>query len=287
MAVSLGIILSVCGILIFAVVKLFSQAWTLVEEISLDGRLSDIINTLSMPFMKIFDLFPKEFEERILDAFGSLLKSFFSLIGRFLTTVGGEIPRVLFLLLISVIATVYFSVDLENINFFFKSILPSKIVTIMVQFKEKSAKIVVKYVKAYFLIMLITFAVIFFGLTVLKIRYALLLAVIIALLDMLPVLGVGVLLVPWSLWAFASGDSRLGIGLLILYVVSIVTRQIAEPKILGKNLGINPLLTLVLMYLGLTLFGVGGLVFMPIISVILLNGTIGAFDKNHSAKIDE
>ena len=157
----------------------------------------------------------------------------------------------------------------------------------MVHFKEKTTKIILKYIKSYLLIMLLTFSILLLGLTLLRIRYALLMAFVIAILDILPVIGLGAVLIPWALWSFASSNSALGIGLIILYGVAVIIRQIAEPKIVGKNLGLNPLLTIILMYIGFSLFGVIGLVLVPIGTVALLSGGFFCTMENHSAKIDE
>ena len=96
-----------------------------------------------------------------------------------------------------------------------------------------------------------------------------LLAAVISLLDLLPVIGVGTVLVPWSIWMLMSGDGRGAVGLLILFAVNEVVRQIAEPKIFGMNLGIHPLLTLILLYVGYSLLGLVGLLLLPVVSVIV------------------
>ena len=97
-----------------------------------------------------------------------------------------------------------------------------------------------------------------------------LMAFIIALLDMLPVLGIGIVLIPWGVYYLSVGtDLKLGIGLLVLWGVGSIVRQAIEPKIVGKELGMHPLLTLVLMYAGYSLFGFFGLVLLPFLSVFI------------------
>ena len=94
-------------------------------------------------------------------------------------------------------------------------------------------------------------------------EYALLLAAITAIVDILPVLGVGTVLVPWSVISYISGDISRGTAILILYVAVIILRQFIEPKIIGKSLGIHPLLSLFSMYVGLRVFGVIGIILAP------------------------
>jgi predicted PurR-regulated permease PerM len=101
------------------------------------------------------------------------------------------------------------------------------------------------------------------------VRYAFLVAFIISLLDLLPALGAIAVLAPWSALSFASGNVRVGAGLLILAGVVTLTRQIAEPKIVGKSLGLHPLVALFAMYAGLKLFGAAGLVLGPCAAIVV------------------
>ena len=109
------------------------------------------------------------------------------------------------------------------------------------------------------------------GFLVLNVDYAFLLALVIAVLDMLPVLGVGTVLIPWALWAFFQRNFYLGFGLAILYLVMLILRQIIEPKLLGKSLGIHPLLTLFAGYAGWQLFGFLGMLLGPVAAMMIKN----------------
>jgi sporulation integral membrane protein YtvI len=130
--------------------------------------------------------------------------------------------------------------------------------------KKEAAIAAIGYLRSYSLILLITFAEIFFGLSILGVEYSLLVAAITAIVDILPVLGVGVILLPWALFALITKDIFLGVGLLILYVVTVVVRQFIEPRIVGENLGLHPLLTLAAFYLGYRLFGFAGILIAPL-----------------------
>ena len=116
-----------------------------------------------------------------------------------------------------------------------------------------------------------TFAERAVGFSILGLPYALLSALVIALVDILPVFGTGTVLVPWSVGAFFTGNTKLGLCLAALYGIITVIRQIAEPKILGSSVGMHPLATLLAMYIGLKLCGIGGLFLFPIGAVILKN----------------
>ena len=116
--------------------------------------------------------------------------------------------------------------------------------------------------------MLITFLEVFIGLTVLGVRYAFLIALLTAVVDLMPVLGTGTVMIPWGIIDLIAGNYFMGIGLLVLYAIITVIRQILEPKIVGKYVGLYPLLALVSMYVGLKLFGLIGLFGLPLSIVI-------------------
>ena len=113
----------------------------------------------------------------------------------------------------------------------------------------------------------ITFSVAAAGLLLLRIPYALLWAVLVAVVDVFPVLGTGTVLIPWSLVAFLQGDHLLAFGLLGLYAAAAVTRTVMEPRLVGRQLGIDPLVTLLALYVGFKLFGLPGMILAPMLAV--------------------
>lgn len=125
------------------------------------------------------------------------------------------------------------------------------------------------YLRAYGVLFALTMVQLLVGFWIIGVRYAFLVAFVISILDLLPALGAAAVLLPWSALAFASGDVRVGAGLLILAGVVTLTRQIAEPKIVGKSLGLHPLVALFAMYAGLELFGAAGLVLGPCAAIVV------------------
>lgn len=113
----------------------------------------------------------------------------------------------------------------------------------------------------------ITFLILTAGFFILQIRYAPLWAALISLVDALPILGTGIVLVPWSLVCFLQGDSIRAVGLLGTYVTAMLIRQVLEPRFVGKHLGLDPLVTLFAMYAGYRLFGLGGMILSPLFAV--------------------
>ncbi len=178
---------------------------------------------------------------------------------------------------VTVIACYYMTVDRAKIAAFVYKPFPKSACDRIKKLKETMFSAVGKYLKAYGLIMLITFTELFAAFTVLRIEYALLLAALISLVDVLPVLGTGTVLIPWALVCyFVQGDMYTGTGLIISYVLITVIRQVAEPKIVGSYIGIHPLAALVAMFAGLKLFGFLGMLLLPVAVMGAKNVVAGA-----------
>ena len=128
---------------------------------------------------------------------------------------------------------------------------------------------------AYMLIMTITFGELLLGLLFLRVDYAVLIALVVAVLDILPIIGTGTILIPWGIIEIIKANYALGAGILVLCAVISVVREVIEPRIVGSRLGLSPLLSLVLMYAGLKLFGVLGMFVVPLTMIYLkfLNDT--------------
>lgn len=127
--------------------------------------------------------------------------------------------------------------------------------------------VVVCWFTAQCKLVVISFVILFLGLVILQIPHALLWASAICLVDALPVLGTGTVLLPWSLVYLLQGDTPRAIGLASTYAAVTLTRSILEPKFLGRHLGLDPLATLIALYVGFRLWGIGGMILAPILTV--------------------
>lgn len=125
------------------------------------------------------------------------------------------------------------------------------------------------YLKAQLMLMGITFIILTTGLMILKVPYLILIAIAISIVDVLPILGSGVIIVPWSIISFILGNGYLGKGLAVIYIILIITRQILEPKIMGKEIGVRPLYTFLATILGSLILGPIGLILGPLIAVLV------------------
>lgn len=275
--------LVIFGILSVAVWILSREVWELLSGLGNgESDLEEFISGITAPDGFIGRLLGN-FGDYFADALYGVATSVLSSVGSALSTAVSAVPKVLFFVLISVIASAYFAISLEEVNAAVKRVLPKGIFSALVKFKDGFFGAFLKYVRSYLLLLAITFAEMLVGLFLLGAPYPLVMAIVIALLDLLPVIGVGFVLIPWGVWSFFVGNTPFGIGLLVLFLAHTVLRQVIEPKIVGKNLGMHPILTLMFIYVGYSLFGIIGLILVPILTV-LVNV---AFGKDDSAEVSK
>lgn len=215
------------------------------------------------------------------NALNGLLTSLTAGIPRFVSAVISAFPSVLFVTVITVIAGFYFCVDGARIGNGLASLLPPTLRSRLPQWRARAQKISWRYLRAYLLLLLLTFLELFLGLSVLGVDYAFLLAALIALVDLLPILGVGTVLIPWSVVMLLRHRFFLGFGLLVLYLIVTVMRQVVEPRLVGKSLGLHPLLTVFSTYVGWELFGFFGMLLGPFLA--LLGKAILEQSKNNAS----
>ena len=218
-----------------------------------------------------YALFRERFYEMLTDMSNHLIESLGEGLPAFAAGLISSLPTLFFALLITVIAGFYFCIDEGRVTQGLCCFLPRSVRERIPAWKERARQLSWRYVKVYLLLLALTFGELLIGFLILGVDYAFLLALIIAVLDMLPVLGVGTVLIPWALVAFFQDRFFLGFGLSILYLVMLILRQITEPRLLGKSLGLHPLLTLFASYAGFRLFGFLGMLAGPVIATLIKN----------------
>lgn len=177
------------------------------------------------------------------------------------------LPSTLIFILITLISTFFITKDKRLIKDFIFRQLPPTWGAKMTSLKTDLLVALIGFLKAQSIILSVTFIECFIGLTIIGVDYAFTLAIIIALVDILPVLGTGGIYVPWGISNLILGNYRLGISLLVLYALITVVRYIIEPKVVGQQLGLHPVVTLMSMFAGLKLIGVAGLILGPTAAV--------------------
>ena len=278
------ILIGVIGVLICAVSYALGEAWDFFVGIKNSDALYDILSKIMNPIGGW--LGEREGAEELERHIGEAIKGMMSsLLGNILSGVTSfisSVPRVLIFILVSVVSSIYFALDLDGINAFVKRVLPKKASAWLVNFKSRFLGVTLRYLRSYLILMMITFIIMLFGLLLLGVKYAVLLAFVIAVLDVLPLIGVGTVLVPWSAYQMLFGNLGVGIGLLSLFVICEIVRHFVEPKIVGKSLGIHPIVSIILLYVSYYVFGFFGLLLVPVVTV-LINILI---NKDDTAKVN-
>ncbi|MFA9422175.1 MAG: sporulation integral membrane protein YtvI [Sedimentibacter sp.] len=210
-----------------------------------------------------------------IDYFANGVKNVSINVVQFITKLISNFPLYLISIIFTIILSVFISVEYSNLTAFIKRQLPDKFNSTFSEARIFLNDTLWKMIKAYMIIMSITFIELLVGLNFLKASYALPIAAIVSILDILPIIGTGGVLIPWAITELISENYRLGGGLLILYVVITVVRNIIEPRIVGHQIGLHPIITITAMYAGLRLFGFVGFLTAPIITILVkyLNDT--------------
>ncbi len=203
-------------------------------------------------------------ESRLMAFLGNAAEQLSGSVLPFLTSLAVFLPGFLLSVLVVLIAAYYFAIDFKRINGGVMEILPDTWQATLRKGKAILTETGGNFLKAYGFLLLVTFFELFAAFLILGFRYAFLLAAVIALIDILPVLGTGTVLIPWGIICLLTGDIYHGVGLLIVYALITVIRQVIEPKVVGKYIGLPPLASLASMYIGLKLLGFWGLFLLPL-----------------------
>ena len=201
---------------------------------------------------------------KALESVGQMLSSLSVTVVSLASGAATSLPGLFIKMVLIIISTFFLSIDYEKIKEFLLRQMSEKTQEMLYEIKNYVGGTLWVCIRSYALIMCITCVELAIGLSIIKIRGAVLVAVLISIFDILPVLGTGGIMIPWTVLSLVRGDLRLALGLALVYVAVTVIRNIIEPKIVGGQLGLHPIVTLSSMFLGVQLLGVIGLFGFPI-----------------------
>ena len=256
------------------------------------GQAMDWVYSLSehLPILRRFEERPG-FTEFCLWLDGAVRSAVSRAVGKvsehlsaFLMGLFSGLPAVFLFLIVLLMSCYFFSADDGRLRAGITAHLPGWLRERLPRWQEAIGAFARRWLRAYLILMLITFTEMFIGLSVLRVPYAFLLAMAIAVVDFLPVFGSGTVLIPWAIVSFLSGNLHLGFGLAVLYGISLIVHEVCEPRLLGKSLGIHPLLSLFTMYAGLRLFGVGGMILAPVVAAGVVSAMKNKGDREGESR---
>ena len=198
-----------------------------------------------------------------------LLESLYGFLSGLVSGIVSAVPRLLLGLLTTVIAAYMSSAALPRLKAWLRCRLPAAWQEWLRLARDRARTVFGGWCRAQAKLLLLVFVLLSLGLWILGTDFPLLFGGLIALLDALPVLGTGTVLLPWALLSFLQERSALGFGLLALYGLCSLSRSVLEPHLVGRQLGLPPLLTLMAFYIGFRLFGIAGMILLPLIVLLI------------------
>ncbi len=288
--VSVIILLVFYGILVLILSIIGSKVFTFIKDVF--GQLPDLYRYTIEPALdevtyNLIEQFPdirpyvEEFVLNISDTIFSFVKNASTTVISTITELAGRLPSLLIKLIFTIVSSFFFTIDYYKISEFMIRQFNGERRKMVLKLKDNGIGTIAKFIKGYAAIISVTFLELSIGFWILRIPNPFLFGAMIAFIDILPILGTGAVLLPWALIALILGNTKIGIGMFILYIIITAVRQTIEPKIIGQQIGLHPIITLILMYVGAQLMGVLGLLLLPVIATIVktLNdeGTIHLF----------
>lgn len=275
---------SICFVLVFFGTKLFRYIGESFQKLP-EFYATNVEPALNVIIYKIQDVIPELNSVLDLDNISKYIMNIINTVSlsavNVIASIATKIPSFVIKFIISIIASFLFTLDYYNVTSFIMRQFPEKARNVILNIKKNIFGTIFKFMKAYSILMLVTFIELSIGLSIFRVPNAIILSVIFAALDILPAIGVGGILIPWAVIEFMRGNIELGIGLIVIYVIITIIRSVLEPKVIGKQIGLNPIITLISMFLGAEVLGVAGIFIFPIAATILkyLNdsGTIKLF----------
>ncbi len=195
-----------------------------------------------------------------------------------------SIPSAIVSTIMCLISSYYFVAEREEIYRYFRMHIPISIQQKWQIGFRTMKRSVGGYFLAQFRIEVWIYLLLVVGLMILGVKYAFLLALLIAFLDLLPVFGTGTVLMPWAVFHIFAGNYQMAVGLLIIWGVGQVVRQLIQPKFIGDTIGVKPIPTLLLLYIGYRFFGVVGMIIAVPVGMIIMNlDSAGVFDTTKNS----
>lgn len=275
-----GLLASMIGFKVFTFLKdLFNSLPALYEK-TIYPALETLANDLVIQYPGI-EVYLEDFINNTSQSIFSFLSNASSTVVGTITGLASQLPSLLIKFIFTIVSSFFFTIDYYRITRFVIRQFKGERREMILKLKDNGIGTLGKFIKAYASIISITFLELSIGFWIIGIPNPFLFGGLIAIIDVMPILGTGAVLLPWSVVAFILGNTKVGIGMLVIYIVITVVRQSIEPKIVGQQIGLHPIVTLLLMFVGAQLMGVLGLLILPIIATLLMklneDGTIHLF----------
>lgn len=288
MMIIIGVLAGVIGLGYLAVSRLLKEVVNLISSLpQIYANWQEDFQEIGENLQIFYERLPRDMQENIQEVTSNLA----SYVGGLVQAIGEptfeaagnfakNVPGTLVAIIMSILSAYFFTAERDLILDKLEELMPEGIWSQVSKVIGDLKHVVGGYFKAQFKIMAVVYVILVAGLFILQVDYALLVALLIAFLDALPFFGTGTVLAPWAVLKILSSDYKLAVGLIILYAVTQVVRQVIQPKIVGDTIGMNPLATLFFMYIGYKVSSIIGMIIAVPVGMILINlYQAGVFDN--------
>ncbi len=272
-------IMGALAITVFIFSKIFNGIFSELSSINTEKASESVVSFFDSIEKAADKYVPKRFiseeglsaklREGALTALVELLTATLERIPSLITSFISFIPRLLIITVIFLFSSFYLTSDYAQINNFVLSQLNSRASRFITEAKAIFFDVISKFLKAYLILYVITFFVMLVGLLLIGVKFAFIMALVIATVDILPILGSGTVLIPWSIVCLFSKDYGMAIKLIVLYLVITFIHQMLQPKLIGATAGIHPLASLFAIFTGYAVMGIFGMFLFPVLLIIL------------------
>lgn len=271
-----GLIGSAATTLIYFIAR---EVWNLAESWqALLEQLTDTLEHMNVSFHTLFTTLPPEIEQlansllqQLLDWLRTAVPDFFADLANRAGSAAMGAPAVLVGVTVFLLGTYFLSADWPSLKRRCAERLTQDGKARLAALRTVTLTAFGGYLRSELLLSLGVFCLLALGFVLLRQPYALLLAALLAVLDFIPIVGSGTAMIPWAIIAFCMGSYQSGIAIFLLWVVVALFRQFAEPKILGGQTGLSPILSLLAVYVGMRLYGVAGMILAPVLCLVARN----------------
>lgn len=265
---------AILGLIVLILYGLYNWVYSLTKFLpDIMPTISSALQSLNASLSKLLDNVPENIISSVNSipekALSSITGTLTSALSSVATKIASGTPALLVSIIVTVVASCYIAKDYDTIIKFANKHTPKKVWGLILDIKELFTKTIFRLFRGYALLMIITFAELSIGLGLIGQNNFIMLAAIICIVDILPVLGTGTIVIPWALICLLTGNILKAIFLLVLYVAITIIRNFLEPKIIGEQVGLHPLVTLLSIFCGYQLLGFFGIFLFPITLIVL------------------
>lgn len=267
------IYLIIVGIFLLILMKMFKETYSLINILpDIFSKSKEFLTTNIQKVKEIYSGLPDVVSNKIHGIGIGVISNISDILLKFLNSLFDFvlfIPNLIIYLVVMIIATYFLAVDKNSMYEVLEKTLPKKWLDNFVNIIRKSMSSLLKYFKSQLILACISFVELVIAFLIIRQPYPFTISLILAIFDLLPVVGVGTGVIPWIIYCGMTGNISKAISLTVIMFIIMIIRQLTEPKIVSSSIGIKPLLTLFSMYVGFKVFGVMGMIIGPIITIIL------------------